>query len=329
MLLSQNYKNSYSSAMTRLAVSCVLSVIGCILLGYFMLPLAAAFYAGILLYEKPNKRILSYVIPIVMFTLNLLLSGPFSLEAISYVLVGAVIYTCTSKKRSKGESVFWTTLLIAALILISAIILPFDLNGSVSYISIKQFYSNLYFNYRTAFVDYITSLKKTSSSGLMFFAFNTFEAEAMFDDLVMSTVPVMIILAFALSGFSLKIFSKIVFKYSGEDSGLDAWDFKTSNTVAYFYVIVSVLTMLNRFNGSVYDYTLSAVDTVFLAVFAYIGIKSFYRFLASRGRSTFFSTVVLVILIVLLFSNALSILSYIGVVVNIIKNKPEKSSETK
>ena len=146
MLLLQNCKISYTALMTRLAVSCVLSVIGCILLGYFMLPLAAAFYAGVLLYEKPNKRILSYVIPIVMFTLNLLLSGLFSLEAIAYVLVGLVIYICSSKNKSKGESVFWTTLLIAVLILISAIILPFDLNGSVGLISIKQFYSNLYFS---------------------------------------------------------------------------------------------------------------------------------------------------------------------------------------
>ena len=234
-----------------------------------------------------------------------------------------------SKKISKGEVAFWTTLSLIVLMLISALILPFDLNGSVGFISIKQFYSNLYGNYRTMFVEYITSLAKTSTSGLVFFAYNTFEAEQMFDELVMSIIPMLILLSFALSGFSLKLFSRITVKYSGDDGAVDGWDFKTSNTVAYFYIAVSVFAALNAFNGSVFDYTLIALDTVFSAVFAYIGIKSCYRFLVSRGRSSFFSVALLAIVFVLLSSIAVSAFSYLGVFVNIIMNKAEKSRETK
>ena len=320
-------KSSYASVMSRLSVLTVLSIIGCIMLGYLVLPLAAGFYASVLLYEKKSKRILSYAIPAVMFTVNLLARGLYTLEAVAYVAVGLIIYLGFTRRISKGETVFWMTLLVALLILLSAILLPFELSGSVGVISIKQFYSNLYGNYRTFFVEQITSLTKTTSDGMNFFAFNTYEAEKMFSELVIYLIPLLAVFAFLLSGISLKIFSRTVMRYSGEESGIAKWDFKTSNTVAYFFIAVSILTLLNDFNGSVFDFTLTSLNTIFSAVFAYIGIKNVFRFFTSRGRSVIFTVIIMLVISALLASNIVSVLSYLGVFVNILMNKSKREAK--
>ena len=208
---------SYTSVIVKLAVCTTLSVIGCILLGYLFLPFAAGSYAALLLYENKAKRILSYAIPAVMFAANLLLNGVYTLEALAYVLVGLVIYFGFTHGISKGETVFWTSFLIAALIILSAILLPFDnLGGSIGVISIKQFYSNLYNDYRTFFVELVTSLTQADENGIWFFAFNVYEAEAMFTELVMAIIPLLAVTAFLISGVSVKLFFHAVLRYSEE-----------------------------------------------------------------------------------------------------------------
>ena len=195
-------KAQYGSVIFKLSALTVLSVIGCMLFGYFFLPPAAAFYACVLAYEKKTKRVMSYAIPILMFTINLLISGFYSLEALAYLVVGVVIYFAAIKGTSKGEAVFWVTLAIALMMLISAILLSFELTGAVGIIPIKQFYSNIYRNFHDAFIANVTSLTRKTESGGLIFAYNIYEAEAMLSELVIFLIPMFAIACFAIAGLS-------------------------------------------------------------------------------------------------------------------------------
>lgn len=322
-------KSQYGSVIFKLSAFTVLSVIGCIIFGYLLLPLAAAFYACILAYEKKSKRVMSYVIPIVMFTVNLLISGFYSLEALAYVVVGVIIYFAAVKRISKGEAVFWVSLAVAFMMLLSAILLSFELTGSVGAIPIKQFYSNLYRNFSDSFISRVTSLTRKTEGGIFTFAFNIYEAEAMLAELIILVIPIFVIASFTIAGLSFKCFSRIVNWLSGEDSEVNEWSFKTSNLIAYFYILLAVLNLFVTSYSGVVGFSLMILSMVFSVIFAYVGIKYTYYFFLSRGRSSLFAKIVIVIAFVLLSSAAVTVFSYIGAVINIAVNKTQKKLENK
>lgn len=326
--LLQN-KVQYSSVIFKLSVLTSLSVLGCMMFGYFLLPPAAAFYACLLVYEKRGKRVMSYVIPVIMFTLNLLLKGFYSLEAVAYIAVGVVIYLTATRKVSKGEAVFWVVLVIALLMLLSCVLLAFELTGAVGVIPIKQFYSNLYRNFRDTFITKVTSLTRITKSGEVTFAYNAYEAESMLSELTILIIPTFAIVCFAGCGFSFKCFSRAVNKLSGQECGISEWSFRTSNLVAYFYLLLAVLNLFVSSAAGIFGFSLMTLSTIFLVVFAYVGIKYTYRFFLSRGRSELFSAIVLVVVFALLSSGAVSIFSYLGAVINIFVNKNSKESKSK
>ena len=93
-----------------------IGAIACMLFGYLVLPFAAAIYAVLIFTEKKTKFLFSYLVPIFSVAMNFFLNGPYSLEGISFVAVGFLIYYLYSKNRSKNETVFWVTLLILTLL---------------------------------------------------------------------------------------------------------------------------------------------------------------------------------------------------------------------
>ena len=74
----------------------------CLLCGYLLLPLAAGFYAALLSTEKKGTRVLSYLVPLFLLVINIFLNGFYSLEAVSYVVVGAILFVGFDKRKSKA-----------------------------------------------------------------------------------------------------------------------------------------------------------------------------------------------------------------------------------
>lgn len=322
MQLELRKSSLYKKIITSLSVITALCVFGCILLGYIFLPMASAFYAALLIYENKSKRVVSYVLPIVMFLLNLVLRdfSFYSLEAVAYVVIGVIIYFCCTKNVSKGETVFWTTLSLAVMLVVSAIFIAFETLGSFGITPLEHFFSNLFLSYKSFFVDAITSISVANKDGIYFFAYNPSEAELFFHEIVMLLVPLVILFAFALSGITFKIFQSVIRKNSGEDCEINSWNFKTSNLIAYFYVGVAILAMFVSGSG-IFEISLVSINTVFSAIFAYIGVSFIYSLLTIRGKSSFFAVTLIVVLFFVFSSFALQLLSFIGVYFNIFSNK--------
>ena len=311
----------YKKAIVSLVVLTALCVFGCAQLGYFFLPFAAAFYAALLIYDRTPKKILSILLAVILFLVNFLFRGLYSLEAVAYAVVGVIIYLASSKKLSKGETAFFMTLALVVLLSVSAIFIAFTAVGKVSASAITEFYTTLYEKSKEQFIEMLMSLTTKTQDGATVFAYNFYEAAALFRELIMLLVPILILVAFLLTGLTLKFFAKTVVKFSGEECGIFSWRFSVSNFIAYFYVAVAIISMLASGDSSIFSIVIISVNTVLAAPFAYIGFTFVYELLKSRGKSSFFSLMIILLLAGLLSSAAIQVLAFIGVYFNIVTNK--------
>ena len=330
MQISTNGNFSYMRVMVRYTLLTLLSALGCSFFGYVFLPFAAAFYATILLFENPAKRVVSYVLPVIVLAINFLLRGMYSLEAVAYLIVGLLICFCIRRNKSKGETAFWLSFAILVCLVVSALLLIFELSNKAGYASVSKFYSDTFNEYRKVFLDTVTSLIHEDSDGIQSFAYNLYEANLLFRELIIYLIPVAFLLSFVISGLTLKVFCRAVARNAEEDSDIYAWHFGASNVISYFFIAVSFLAFMSNSDGSAFSYVLFTLNTIFTAVFAYIGLKSLYYIVIARGKSRFFAIVLIIIAFALFSSFAFQILSYFGVIVNIVTNKvsPGKRSDT-
>ena len=315
------HEQIYAPSIPQLALFTGLAGIGCVLLGYLILPVAAALYATLLTFENKNGRIFSYVIPSLVFIINILFNGFFSLEGLAYVAVGAVLYYLYKSGKGKGESAFYITSMLVIMMLISAVFLAFDNVGAIRISSVGEFYSEAYYALKNDFIDMLSSLKTVNADGFTEYFSNPSEAEAIFHSAVCMLLPFLILIAFLLCGITFKLFSGRIFKYSDEKEKIVCWNFSTSNTVAYFYLAVSVLSMLE--SGGAFALVITSLNLVFLAVFGYIGFRVVHVMISAK-KGPRMATVVIIAAIVLLSSFAIQLLSYLGIYFTVMFNKTNK-----
>jgi hypothetical protein len=309
-------KGEYNSMIAFLSFMTGLFGFLNILVGYITLPFSAGFYAALLYFEKKSK-IFSIMIPAVIFVINILINGIFSLEAIAYVIIGLILYLCFLKKNSKSDTVLYITLTTFVLVILSFIFLGAKETGTVKPEMIARFYSGVYFTLKDYFVDTISSITVKDDKGLLYFAINRAEAEEYFNYAITMLIPIFSILSMILSGITIRIFTGGIRKYS-TDEYVDNWIFHLSTPTAVIYVIASIVRCFN--SPMLLSYTVDAVTMILLIPFFYIGITILYNLLSgSKGR--FFAVAVIVVAFLLSASFAITVLSYIGVYFNSLINK--------
>lgn len=326
MQISLKRKNGSTKNVVMLSIYTLLFALGCMVFGYLLLPIAAAFFALLVLCENPNKRIFSYLVPVITVTANIFVSGLYSLEGIAYAAVGLIIFAAFRRGLSKGETAFWISLAVFVLMLLSLILVFVNAKEALDIGSLKEYCANLYSTVKTQFVEAVTSVKLQVDEEVSFFAYNAYVAEALFDELLIYSVAVFSLISFFIAGITLKLFVKIANSYSSEETRISDWSFRTSNAVAYFYIIVSVIAYFEAAGASVFSYVVITLNTIFSAVFLYIGVKTVFHFIVSRGKSKFFAALLIIIASGLVSSFAAQLLSYIGVFANMRQNKAAKIS---
>ncbi len=307
------------SAFRNITVLTVLFMLASAIFSYFILPVAAAFYAALLMYEgNARRRIHSYIVPIIAIAFDILLKGTLSFDALSCIITGLLIYFLCKKGISKAESVFWISLALVASLLISALIFGLVFGKGMG---IVGFYTELYNMYKAEFIELLTSLTLTSEQGTPLFAYNRIEAELLFNELVILLAPALVLLAVFLCALSLRIFSSLIVRYSGDECGIYEWRFNPSNLVAYFYLAVAILTIFAGSGTGIFAHTVTSLNIIFAPVFAYIGASVIHALIVSRGKSSFFALSVIVIACVILYTFSITLLSFIGVYFTVVANK--------
>ncbi len=317
---------SYKSELTFLIIMTLIFGFCCLILGYLALPVAAGFYAALLSVEKKENRFFSYIVPLIPLVANVFINGFYSLEAITYVAVGATIFYGYDRRKNKAVFSFIASVVVVAFIILSLLFLAFDKLGTLKGSAPLDFYHEFYEVGKLKFVDILTSFTSEDSEKVIFYNFNAFEAVDMYNTFVIFCIPLMAILAFVTVGISSKILSSLMRKYDVSDKRLVDWNFITTPFLAYSYIVISVLSGLS--SEGVVGLSLSFVSSILMAVYFYIGISATYSFICAK-KSTRFAILVIFAALVAFSSFIPQLISFIGVFVNntIYKSKNSKSSD--
>ena len=296
-------------SLLSLVLLTFLGAMGCMLLGYIVLPFAAAFYAALIFTEKKSKFLFSYLIPIFSVAINFLLNGPYSLEGVSFAAVGFLIYYLYGKNKSKNETVFWVALLILLLFVLSGFFLAFRETDTFKMSAVVDFYGKIYNTQKANFTTLLLGMATKNEAGITTYLFNPSDAELYFIEAVKMLIPLIPVIAFLLCGLSMKIFSRKIFQFREEQVKISNWKFCPPTIIAYFFLIVSILTIF--VSDGIFAEALVWIDFIFSFVFAYMGIK-FINMLSKQAHG---GRIVLMIFILMLFlstSFAIGLLTYFG-----------------
>ena len=306
-------QSSYKTEIAFLSIMTLVFGFLCLLFGYIMLPFAAGFYAALLVIEKNGTRFFSYVVPLLPLVINVFINGFYSLEAISYVIIGFIIFFGYDRNKNKALTVFFATCALVLLMIFSFVLYALDNVGVFKFSAIGEFIVNLYGTGKIKFIELVTSFKTAEEGGLVFQNFNAGEAVDMYNSIILSILPLGIVFAFALVGISTKLLAYRIKKINFQDEKIISWKFVTSPFLAYSYIVITIFASLSR--TGILGISLSTVATVFMVIYFYVGFTALFGFVsAKKGRRFAITATILTFLI--FYSFAPQIISYIGVFVN-------------
>ena len=310
---------TYKSQLTFLSVMTVLSVFGCIMLGYLFLPFAAGFYAALIATENKRSRVLSILIPIVMFVINICFNGFYSLEAFSYVIVALIISRSFNRSKTKASTAFFASAVLVLLMLISVIAIAFDSIKTLDPSALEVYFIDVYEVFKQNYVGFLTSFTNVADDGTLYQLYNPGDATAFYNTTVISLIPLSIISSFVSVGIALKIFTARIKRHTPDDIRLSGWVFFTQPLVAYSYLVISIISVF--VSTGIFGIALSFISSIFMVVYLYMGATWLYkRFFSRTGILFLIIMLVLTLFFIIRFPDffmiIIRIVSYVGVFVN-------------
>ena len=142
----------------------------------------------------------------------------------------------------------------------------------------------------------------------------------LFDAYFNSLFSTIAIIAFALVGFTMKLFGIIASRFADDKSCFAEWRFRLSPLYAYLYVIAVVAQIFLR--TGVAAVVLSNLVSLFMVMFAYVGFTSALSFVSARMRHKAVAVVLVILACILFYPISVNILSFLGVFVTPILNRP-------
>jgi len=318
-------QKSYRAELVFLCAMTLVFGFCCLIFGYLMLPVAAGFYAALLSAEKKENKIFSYILPLVPLTANIFINGFYSLEAIAYVAVGAIIYYGYDRKKDKALVTFFASVAVIAFMFLSMLLLAFDEIGSFEASVPMDYYTDLYLVGKKEFVSAITSFTSIDSDNIVFYKFNAAEAVDMYNSVIISFIPIISVFSLISVGIASKLLSSLMRKYDSEDARLKDWHFITTPFMAYAYLLLTALVSLS--SQGIIGLSLSFVCSILMVVYYYIGICALFSFIcAKKGKKFAFISIAAAHVIFLSFVP--QIISFIGIFVNNTLYKNKNSTNT-
>lgn len=304
-------------AFTLLTVAAgVLSV----LFGEIMFPVIAASYAMLLMADTSKNKILSLIVGITVTLASVVLMFfdvyTFSLP---FASIAAILIVWLLKRGvSKGEIVVYVTLTVLALTALTLYVSLAKEAGSFALSAVLEYATAQYYELRTEFASVMLESLSTAAPELSEYVNEQIINEA-FDTVFSFTPAITVISAFFITGLAFKLFSYFAFRFASEPERVVFWRFGTSSIVAYFYVLLFVLSFFAGTDG-VFAITVNNLFYIFLVVFAYIGFN-FALSLMTRRIGYGVSLLIIVASILLLGILTLELLSIFGVIFTHISNK--------
>ena len=306
---------SYKLTMFLLSAGVLASGVFSILFGDILIPLTAAMLASVFTLERKGRRVLSYIIPIFLVLMNvfslLFFDGFTSFFGIFAVAFGVIISLFYSRGMSKSSCVFALTCTCALFTVLSFIYFAMAVTNNYTFSAVAEFVSLL----RGA----LDQILKESMEAMLAYMPDSGEQIAeifsqmgmVFDSFKLVALSFVVILGFVISGVALKFYSFFLFKLSDRGASVFDWKFRLSRIFAYFYIIISLISVFMLSLNNLMAVTVLNLYNIFMVVYAYFGFN-YATYLLSLRRSRGFAYTVLIIAILVFSSLAVEILSLMG-----------------
>ena len=320
---------SYNSLIAVLSVFTLIPGLLYSLLGEFITPVLIPLAASLFLFERPQKRILSYLVPTASIALAIAVNGLGGITVCIPFIAALVLVLCYRFSKSKAETSVYLTAIIFLGILLSFYFAGAKAAGSYGFTEVTEYYSGVLMEMRKIFVDAAKAMPTGEGAiGHGNFNYGTditpeLVGEA-FDLLVSYLVGILLAVAFIIGGISVKIFTAIAFKNCKHGMLRSFSHFIPASLIAYVYVIVSIISAF-PIGDSVFAISLTNLSLFLSVVFLYTGFRSISALAAAMPRRGFF-TMIVVAAFIFMPTVAMQITSYLGAwfsITNSKSNDPE------
>lgn len=281
-----------------------------VLLSDIFLPIAAALYGVLFLYEK--KKIFSLVLPVLLIGASAFFGYPAVLASVFVFLIGATVAQFYRVGFGKWESTIVVTLLFVLYIFLLLFTVAAVGIGSASLDAVFEFYAKYMETQKSEFVKALTSVATALPDGTPVFALTAEEAEALFISASRLLVSLAVIIAFCLTGISYKLFCGVVRRSDADPVKIGRYTFLPPVPFAYFYILLFFLSLFFSSSESNVAVALNNLFYIFLVIFAYVGFK-FSVFLVRRMRHRGIGIAVFVLFCLFGGVIAVEALSFLGV----------------
>lgn len=333
--MKMNVKNNLGYFKPLLIISLLavaFSALGA-LLGELFAAASAGFIACLFVFENKGRRILSYIIPVLIIVISLLLGGMISVIGIEIVAIALVIAICVRKGYKKSTCAAVITAATVFFGILGLLIFGVQATGQLSFNALEDYYTSAYVNIREQFVTAMSEafgeFEKMYSSQLEAGQLSLpteEETRALFDSFLDVIISVAVIFGFLISGIALKVFSSVALALTDKPLSVVTWRFGTSNLFAIFYGVLYFVSLFLTSTDSIFALTVVNLHAIFLVVYAYVGFRSIYASLRVKYSALWCLGIIVVAVILLLslfgamMTIALDVLSIFGVMMTVSSN---------
>ncbi|MBQ8321945.1 MAG: DUF2232 domain-containing protein [Clostridia bacterium] len=284
-----------------------------ILFGEIFLPFSSAFLA-VLLTVEGDKRKFSLIAASVTVVLSFIPGSFPSTLGIATVIIAFALSLMYRAEFAKCDIAMLLTLIFSASIILSVFFMVFKITDEYSFEYAFNYMKELYTTFRDALAKQMvvsySAIPEMSELG-----FTEQIISDAIDSLANYLISFILIVAFLLTGITLKLFGFVLSRLHSEPEQIRGWRFVTPSAFAYFYIVLFLVSTFMMGN-SVIEVAVLNLSNLFAVIYAYIGLKSAYSMLRSK-RSAVFSSVILTLALFVFSGFAINVLSVLGVVFTI------------
>ena len=305
-------KTSHKYLSVIFALS-VLSLAFCILFGFvgeLSLPFASAFLAVLFVFEKPEKRIFSYIVPLFGVVLNVAIHGIYMIISIEAVVLALIIALCYRYSESKNICSVYLTVAVFVFMLISFYLSAARSCSSFAIYAVAEYYSELYADFKDNLAGMIASIKLTANDGTLNSIMTEQQAKKLISEYSKLVVAYMAAASFLISGIALKVFNFTVLRISKYGIRKTFAYFFPKSWLAYLYAVISIIAAFIELDNT-FSIGICTVSEILMFVFAYVGIRYFMTITRASSRKGFY-TMMLIFGLVFMPGIAIQVVSYFG-----------------
>ena len=325
-------KDSAKGFAKKIAIFAIIAVVGlgaALLsqLGLVLVSLLSALLVYTFVLEQGGRRVFTFIAPAIVVIVDFVFNGFFSLSCITSVVVAVLVYfSLTKSLLSKAECALAVTTLISLSMGAMLIFAAFYEIGTTDFNAAIDYYKSIITENRVVFIDSFSAYISADATPELEEMFSSEVLGALYDSYMSILISIFVIIAFALAGFVFKLLASMLDKSLVSPMEFRTWRFELSPIFAYFYLALYLLGLFFNSNDTL-SISILNLTNIFMFIFAYVGFGFALFILRRRIRSKSGALIALVVAIIVFYTLAVNLLSFLGVFATVMLSKAKAAGE--